>query len=71
MTDKARIRAGKRTKKNMTPLVVTLCTLLVLAAVVAGFVFAGGLIQDTQSPAACSKETDEPATGADIPEYDS
>ncbi|MBR6293542.1 MAG: hypothetical protein IKR54_03025 [Lachnospiraceae bacterium] len=71
MTDKARIRAGKRTKKNKTPLVVALCTLLVLAAVVAGFVFAGGLIQDAQSPAAGSKETDEPATGADIPEYDS
>jgi len=71
MTDRARARAGKRTKKNMTPLVVTLCTLLVLAAVVAGFVFAGGLITDAGSPATGDKETSSPVTGPDIPAFDS
>ncbi|MCR4720195.1 MAG: hypothetical protein K5655_00535 [Lachnospiraceae bacterium] len=49
MTDKARDRAGKRTKKNMTPFWVTFCTFLVLAAVVAGFLYAGDLIKENET----------------------
>ncbi len=69
MTDKARDRAYKR-KKNMTPFWVTLCSLLVLGAVIAGFLYAGDLIGDSGSGTA-AKEGDGPAVRTDIPAYDS
>ena len=72
MTDKARDRAGKR-RKNLTPVWVALCSLLVVIAVVAGFVYAGDLIKevDTESRAEKQKTEASDETETDIPAYDS
>jgi len=57
MADKTRDRADKRTKKKQTTLVVSLCTLLVLAAVIAGFLYAGDIIGSSENTGKSVKDT--------------
>ncbi|MCR5431536.1 MAG: hypothetical protein K6E95_03150 [Lachnospiraceae bacterium] len=71
MNNKARDRADRRKKKNMTPFWVALCTLLVLGAVVTGFLYAGDLIGEVDSEVKAQKEIEEPEVKSDIPSYDS
>ncbi|MCR5431072.1 MAG: hypothetical protein K6E95_00795 [Lachnospiraceae bacterium] len=71
MNDKARGRAGKRTKKNMTSFWVVLCALLVIAAVIAGFLYASDLIKDTDITGKKEGKVKTTENVKDIPAYDS
>lgn len=70
MNDKARGRTFKR-RKNMTPFWVALCTLLVLGAVIAGFLYAGDLIDTVGSPPGTEASTAEPEKETNISLCDS
>jgi len=61
MTKKARGRAKKGTKKNMTTVWVLLCIFLVLIAAVAGFVLSSDIIKSVKSSRS-SGESETPAT---------
>ena len=72
MKNKTRDRIQKRERKNLTPLWVTLCSLLVVAAVVAGFLFAGDIIKNSPGDAAGENRTGQETAGSvNIPVCDS
>ncbi len=71
MADKTRDRADKHTKKNMTPLVVTLCTLLVLAAVIAGFLYAGDIIGSSENSGKSGKDLQKETLAPELSVTDS
>jgi len=71
MNDYARGRAAKRKKKNMTPFWVVLCTLLVIAAVIAGFIYASDLIKDVDDEIMLKNDSEPTDSKTDIPAYDS